>query len=61
MASLRCGTGILACVVFASLETQTTQAGMPVLLNLCFFARRDDYLMPQSGVDSPDGRWSGPG
>src|SRR5207249_4659022 len=29
VASLRCGTGILACVVFASLEPKTTQAGMP--------------------------------
>src|ERR1700688_1344999 len=29
-----------------------------VLLN-CFFARRDDFLMPPWEVDSADGRWSG--
>jgi len=36
VASLHCGTGILACVVFASLETKTTPAGMPVLTKSSF-------------------------
>jgi len=28
-----------------------TQARMPVLLSLCFFARRDDFFMPLSQAD----------
>ena len=39
---------------------RVAQAFVPVLLRLCFFARRDDFLMPQSGLIQPDGRWSGP-
>jgi len=41
----------------AAAEPKTTQAGMPVLLNLRFFARRKDFLMRPSQADSVDEGW----
>jgi hypothetical protein len=43
-------------VVLMAGKNDSNSAGS-VLLNLCFFAGRDDLVMPLSEVDSVDERW----